>query len=478
MARPPLTLRRQSTDPPGSRAGGLLTRALVVGGLVIALLLVAWLVIAENDDYAVRAQFRSAGLVPEGGDVKVAGRRVGRVSDLELLPNGLAELRLEVDGDVAPLRRGTEAHLRMPSLSSSAGRYVDLRIPGDGGDELPDGSVIPVQDTQGLVDVDQFFNMFDEGAREGLRKTLRGSGAMWKDTQEFVDAGWRQLNPSFVASSRLFDELNRDSGDLRRFLTGSSRLVGALADRRDDLVRVVDRLAETTGAIAREEQSLSEAVAGAPRFMRRANSTFVNLRSTLDEVDPLVDASKPAAPRLAALLAELQPFASEARAPVRTLARTVRRPGAENDLIDLSEATPDLRDIAVRTAERNGEERRGSLPEMTAAFRGQRRQWAFWRPYGPDITAFFRAFGDVGIYDANGRASRAAALPSAFEPGPNDGVGSLIPPPQRQAAIDQRLIRQLNRCPGAAERPARDGSNPLRPTPEFNCDPTVVPPGR
>ncbi len=465
-------------DDAGSPAGATATRVLVVGGIVLGLLLVAWLVIADSDDYSMRARFQSAGLVAEGSDVKVAGRRVGTVKDVKLLPDGLAEMRMEVDGEVAPLRRGTEAHLRMPSLSSSAGRYVDLRIPANGGEELPDGGLIPVQDTQSLVDVDQFFNMFDRRAREGLRRVLRGSGEQWRDTQEFVDAGWRQLNPSFVASSRLFDELNRDSGDLRRFLTGSSRLVGALADRRDDLVRVVDRLAETTGAIAREEQSLSRAVASAPRFMRRANSTFVDLRATLDDLDPLVEASKPAAPRLAAFLAELRPFASEAGAPVRALADAVRRPGDDNDLFDLSQATPDLRDIAVRTAERNGEQRRGSLPEATAAFRGQRRQWAFWRPYGPDITAFFRAFGDVGIYDANGRASRAAALPSAFAPGENDATGSLIPPAQRQAAIDARLLRQFNRCPGAAERPAADRSNPLRPTPEFNCDPTQVPPGR
>ena len=475
---PPSSARRANPDPEGPGRGRAAARALVIGAVLVALVGVGWLVLADAGSYSTYARFRSAGLVGEGSDVKVAGRRVGSVTDVRLLSNGLAELRLEIDDDVSPLRAGTEAHLRMPSLSSSAGRYVDLRIPAGGGDELPDGGVIPVEDTQGLVDVDQFFNMFDERARRGLRRVIRGSGRQWAGAEEFVDAGWRQLNPSFVASSRLFDELNRDSGDLRRFLTGSARLVGALAERRDDLTRVVDRLADTTGAIAREERALSEAVAAAPRFMRRANTTFVDLRATLDDLDPLVEASKPVAPRLEALLTELEPFAREAGAPVRTLADTVRRAGDENDLIDLSRATPDLRDISVRTAERNGERRRGALPEAAAAFRGQRDQWAFWRPYGPDILAFFKAFGGVGIYDANGRDSRAAALPSAFAPGPNDALGAFIPPAERQAAIDARLIKQLNRCPGSAERPAPDGSNPLRPTPEFNCDPSAVPPGR
>ena len=40
----------------------------------------------------------------------------------------------------------------------------------------------------------------------------------------------------------------------------------------------------TTGAIAREEQSLSTAISELPPFMRRANSTFVNLRATLTDL--------------------------------------------------------------------------------------------------------------------------------------------------------------------------------------------------
>ena len=39
--------------------------------------------------------------------------------------------------------------------------------------------------------------------------------------------------------------------------------------------------------------------------MRLANTTFVNLRSALDDVTPLVDASKPVAPKLQQLLVQL-----------------------------------------------------------------------------------------------------------------------------------------------------------------------------
>src|SRR4029450_8337696 len=44
------------------------------------------------------------------------------------------------------------------------------------------------------------------------------------------------------------------------------------------------------------KESLSTAVGELPRFMRSFNTTAVNLRSALDDVDPLVDAAKPVAP--------------------------------------------------------------------------------------------------------------------------------------------------------------------------------------
>ncbi len=41
------------------------------------------------------------------------------------------------------------------------------------------------------------------------------------------------------------------------------------------------------------------------------------------------------------------------------------------------------------------------------------------------------------------------------------------------AALDQR-----NRCPGAAEHVADDKSNPWKPTPDYNCDPSERLPGK
>ena len=43
-----------------------------------------------------------------------------------------------------------------------------------------------------------------------------------------------------------------------------------------------------------------------------------------------------------------------------------------------------------------------------------------------------------------------------------------------QKLEDGATINQRNRCPGAGDQEADDGSNPWRPTEDFNCDPSQV----
>jgi phospholipid/cholesterol/gamma-HCH transport system substrate-binding protein len=303
-----------------------------------------------------------------------------------------------------------------------------------------------------------------------------GAALQYGGRGEQANRGWRYLNPSLVAATRLFRELNRDSDVLREFLVASSRLVTDVADRRDDVALLVDRLADVTGAIARQETDLSTAIVRLPPFMRRANSTFVNLRATLDDLDPLVEASKPVAPRLRAVLAQLRPFAQDAKPTVRDLSALVRRPGARNDLLELGRAIPPLRDQVIGPVSRNGRQRPGSFPQTARSLRQQTPHFAFFRPYVVDFTGWLDDFSHSGVYDANGSASRVATSVNAFA-----SVGSqlqLVPQGLRDELGDAVTRRgQINRCPGSIERTAEDGSNPWKPSPGFDCDLTQVPPG-
>jgi phospholipid/cholesterol/gamma-HCH transport system substrate-binding protein len=423
-------------------------RIAAVGAVIAAAALVALLLFGGG--YKVKARFINAGQLVKGNPVQTGGVPIGTVDGIEIAPNGEAELTLEIDEDHAPLRRGTQAAIRQFSQSGIANRYVDLSMPPNGSREIPDGGTIGSDDTTTQVDLDQLFNTLDDETRANLQKFFKGSAKMFEGQGEEARAGFHYLNPALSTSSRLFNELTRDTPVLERFLLDSAKLVTAVAERRDDLAGLIGNLNETTRALGDQKEALADSIARLPPFMRRANTTFVNLRSTLDEVDPLVDASEPVAKRLGPFLSEARAFAADAEPTVRDLSRTVRRGGPANDLINLLDAFPPLADIAVKRKGRSAAPggRRvsvgvtdGAFQETVEAFKAGAPELALGRAYTTDFLGWADDFSTTGGgFDALGAIGRGHISFAENFGGP---------------------IRkyQYKRCPGGAEVPAADGSN-------------------
>ena len=81
-----------------------------------------------------------------------------------------------------------------------------------------------------------------------------------------------------------------------------------------------------------------------PGTMRKANTTFVNLRAALDDLDVLVAESKPATKDLAPFLRALRPLVADARPTIADLRELIRKPGKNNDLIELTGKMPQARE--------------------------------------------------------------------------------------------------------------------------------------
>ncbi len=452
-----------------------LARIFAIAALGAALAVVGFVLLRDRGgSYVVHGRFQNAAQLVKGNLVEVAGVSVGTVDDIELTHDGQADVRMKItDGGYRPLRRGTRAVIRQASLSGVANRYVDLQLPAaDHQQTIPGGGVIDQSETTTAVDLDQLFDTFDPKTRKALSGVIRGYGAAYQGEGEQANAGWAYLNPALAASSRLFDELDSDTPALKRFLTASSRLMGDVAERRADLAGLVDHLATTTGALGRQKDALSDSIAQLPAFMRRADTTFVNLRATLDDLQPLVDESKPVAKKLRPFLAELRPLARDARPTLRDLSKLLRSPGTANDLVELTRSSVPLRDAAVGPTQRNGQQRAGALPATTEALKQATPELATARPYTPDLTGWFDDFSHSGLYDALGGASRASIHVNLFAP--VDGVLKPLTSPilQSDAFKGATSLDQRWRCPGAVERNAV-----YKPTPDFPCDASEVPLG-
>jgi phospholipid/cholesterol/gamma-HCH transport system substrate-binding protein len=434
----------------------LVTRGVVAALILAVAVVVAILLFAGGGGYRVSAEFVNAGQLVKGSEVRVAGVSVGSVEDIKVTESGTAEVTFTVNDDYAPLRTGTQATVKPTSLSGIANRFIDLQLGPQSGEQIADGGKIGLDQTTTAVELDEVFSLFDRETRASLRGVIKGQADTVRGRGAELRAGIHYLNPALSTGSRLFGELTRDEPLLKRFVVDSATLVNALAQRRDDLTGVVSNLNSTFGALGSQQAALAESVERLPPFLRRTNTTFVNLRAALDDVDPLVDAAKPAVQRLGPFLDQARLFAQDGEPTIRDLSRTIRTSGANNDLIELINSFPPLSRVALDDQNVNGASRPGAFPQTTTALRAATPTLAFARPYTPDFVGWLDDFSTTGGYDAVGGFSRAWINLSELLYGPGPKVG------------------QFRRCPGANEAPAADGSNVFSAdeAAALDCDPS------
>jgi phospholipid/cholesterol/gamma-HCH transport system substrate-binding protein len=300
---------------------------IAVAALVVAVALAALTMFGGGESYEVRALFQNAGQLVSGNEVRVGGQPIGTITDIDLNESAQAVVTMEIEDDLAPLHQGTTATIRATSLSGIANRYVSIKPGPNNGRRIPDGGAIQADRTSAPVDIDVLFNTLDERTRRGLRNVIRGSGTWYEGKSAEAAESTRYFPPFLFSTTELTRELALDEEIFTRFVKDTASTVSAIAERRDDLAGLVRNTGTTFRAIADEQAALDRALVLLPDTLRRANTTFVNLRATLDDLDRLVAESKPATRELAPFLRELRPLVSRARPTVGDLRRLIRAPG-------------------------------------------------------------------------------------------------------------------------------------------------------
>jgi phospholipid/cholesterol/gamma-HCH transport system substrate-binding protein len=428
---------------------------------------VAWLLLRGDGGTTYRLRFQNAGQLVKDDDVQIGGRRIGSVRDIELTTDNIAQITISVQDGYAPLHEGTTALIRATSLSGIANRYVVLTPGPNSNPTLPEGATLGTDETTSIVDLDQLFNTLDPKTRAALQQFIQGNATWYDNRGRQANAATKYFNPALSSTDALVAEVVANQETLNAFLRNTSKTVGAIASRRDDLAGLVSNANATATAIANENGSFDEALAFLPQTLRKANTTFVDLRSTLDDLDVLVAASKPATKDLAHFLRQLRPLLRDARPTIADLRTLVHRGGSGNDLTDLVRKAPALEKAAKPAFSNSIQALQKSTPVLKT-----------FRPYTPDFIGWVRDFGQgASNYDANGHFARIQPIFNAYSYSPGAGGGTLtpIPPSQRLDGLQTHVMR---RCPGMASQPPADGSAPFRDFDgSLDCDPGLSPPG-
>ncbi len=467
--------------------------AAIVGTIVVLVLLLG----GGDDAYQVTGEFENASQLVPGNEVVVGGVAVGSVKTIELGDDGQALVDFTVEEDYAPLKRGTTATVRSYSLSGIANRQVQLTIPPDStaGEEIPAGGSLSQSETVSEVDLDELFNTLDKETVADFKNVIKGFEISYDGVSKQANEGVKYANPFLSTSRGLFAELTFDERAFEQLIVDTANLSGALAARAPDISALVGNLNTMMNAIGNQKLALAEAISKLPDFMRNANTTFVNLRAALDDTDPLVEASKPAVAELGPFIDTLRPTIADAVPTIRDLDAIVKRPGGNNDLVELTRDQVGLARRAIGSGApdcgggdlsdpANGagdnDFTQGSFGESVCALTNGNPTLAAFRPYTPELVGWFDDFSHPGTIDALGGIGRIGTSFNQFTFSAN-GLPDLGLPADPNALIAPGGPVQTDldfKCPGSEERPLPpslgEGGNLFTDGGNVNCDPGDV----
>lgn len=247
----------------------------------------------------VAVDLAQSGGIFVGSEVSYRGVKVGRVTELELLTDGVrAHAKLE-----SGTRIPKDTIAVVENRSAVGEQYLDFQPRSDGGKLLADGDVIPMRDSrtpirvdQLLLDVDRTITSVDRDKLkivvDELGDAFAGGGT---DLQRLIDHGnslTTAANDALPETIKLLDDgkivldTQRDTASsITTFATNFANLSETLRDSDPDLRRILDRgviaSKELDGLIVDNQGNLAQLVANLITIGQITNSRLDGIEQML-----------------------------------------------------------------------------------------------------------------------------------------------------------------------------------------------------
>jgi virulence factor Mce-like protein len=294
-----------------SGISGIASSPVLVGAVTVLVIVVAvFLAYNANNGlpfvstYNLKARVPNADALVKGNEVRVGGVRVGVVK--KVVPVNLgdgkqaAEISLSLDKTVEPLP--VDSTITVRPKSALGLKFLQV-TPGDSKKGFKAGETIPVTAAHPEpVDIDQFFDMFDEKTRQSIRQNLAGFGN---------------------ALAGRGPQLNEALGALRRAVVNGQPVLRKIVEPNSNFAgfwRSLEALSATVAPVAETQASMFVALDRTFAAFARVSRPYI--QETIEKSPPTLDEVNADLPVLRPFLTDTARFFTALRPGVKALAKT------------------------------------------------------------------------------------------------------------------------------------------------------------
>jgi phospholipid/cholesterol/gamma-HCH transport system substrate-binding protein len=292
-----------------SGLSGVASSPILVGAVTVLVVIVAvFLAYNANNGlpfvstYNLKARVPNADALVKGNEVRIGGVRVGVVKKVVpvQLENGefAAELSLSLDKSAEPLP--VDSTITVRPKSALGLKFLQVTA-GDSKKGFKPGETIPVTAAHPEpVDIDQFFDMFDEKTRQAIRQNLAGFGNALAGRGPALNEAIGALRRFAVTSQpvlRTIVEPNTDFGGFWRALEDLSATVAPVAETQASMFVALDRTFAAFARVARP--FIQETIEKSPGTLTEVNADLPAIRPFLRDTGRFFTALRPGVKALA-----------------------------------------------------------------------------------------------------------------------------------------------------------------------------------
>ncbi|HYJ22857.1 MAG TPA: MlaD family protein [Solirubrobacterales bacterium] len=287
---------------------GVASSPVLVGAVTILVVIVAvFLAYNANNGlpfvstYNLKAKVPNANALVKGNEVRIGGVRVGIVKTVEAKQGSdgkvYAELALSLDKNAEPLPVDSTMTIRPKSALGL--KFLQV-TPGNSSQGFAAGETIPLKAyTPEPVDIDQFFDTFDEPTREAIRQNQAGFGNALAGRGPQLNEGIGALSRAVVNGQAVLRTIVQPSTNFAGFwraLEDLSATVAPVAETQASLFVALDR---TFAAFARVSRPyIQETIEKGPATLDAVNADLPAVRPFFRSSARFFTALKPGAKAL------------------------------------------------------------------------------------------------------------------------------------------------------------------------------------